>query len=801
MSSSYRQIFKAATVLGGAQVINIFFGLLRNKFLAVLVGPAGVGLAGLYQSVISLVGTVTGLGIPMSGVREIADADGKKDERRLAVTVRILGTITWAAGLIGMCGIIIFADPISAITFKDHEHIWGMVAISAVVLIEGIGAKQKAILQGLRRVTQLSACNVIGAIGGTVAAIPLIVFFKERGVAGFIVVASLCATLGSWWFARQIKIQRVQITRREFLTEFRKLMNIGVAGVVTGMMGAGVLYLARLFVHDELGMAHVGLYQATWTLSSMYVGVVLSAMGTDFYPRLTAVVEDRPASNRLINEQTEMGVLITLPGVLATIVLAPWILQLVYSREFIPATDVIRWQILGVALKVVSWPLGFIALAKGRGGLFIAIETSFAVVQIALLYFCIQWWGFEGAGVAMFLFYVLYAIGIFLIARVLTGFSWTSSSQRSLLLAVLICGGVFALCRFVKEPAISLPVGLAITVAAGWWCLRRLNELLGKDFIESAYQAFAGRLKKSRAVVQNGADRQTVTRVNGAEAQLSTPASATEEVGFYESGGEQIYYVFHRARNPVAQILLPGHYVTERPFAYALWVRWARYLAEHGISALRFDYRGCGESTGQFERFTLTSWTEDCRTMCALMQERNPGVPIVLGGVGLGGLLSSRLFRDGVGSAMLLWSPSASGAGALRDTLLRRLAFDMANPATGRAKSWSDYEASLARGESMEAAGYTLTPELWREASETKLILPEGNGMDVRGRPWKIIKLGQAHVPLVPGGGLWQALNPGLRVRRAPLNPDLNPFFNENVQWIQAATKENRKGTRETQPI
>jgi len=153
-------------------------------------------------------------------------------------------------------------------------------------------------------------------------------------------------------------------------------------------------------------------------------------------------------------------------------------------------------------------------------------------------------------------------------------------------------------------------------------------------------------------------------------------------------------------------------------------------------------------------------------------------------GIGLGGLFAAQLFHENLGDAMLLWSPSTSGADALRDTLLRRLAFDLSGPSSNRSKTWADYKASLEKDESVEAAGYTITSGLWREASEMKLVLPDSSGTDSKGRPWKVTKLGQAEVPLVPGGGLWQALNPGLRIRRAPLNPNLTKMFEDNVNWI-----------------
>ena len=274
------------------------------------------------------------------------------------------------------------------------------------------------------------------------------------------------------------------------------------------------------------------------------------------------------------------------------------------------------------------------------------------------------------------------------------------------------------------------------------------------------------------------------------QTKFAKPTAGTETAGYLDVAGEQVYYVWHRSQAPIAQILLPGHFVTERPFAYALWARWARCLSDHGISALRFDYRGCGESTGEFSNFTMRSWLEDCRAMHDFLKGQAPQLPLVLGGIGLGGLLSSQLFHEGLGNAMLLWSPSATGAAALRDTLLRRLAFDMTS--SGRPKTWADYEASLQNGESIEGAGYTLTSALWRDATAMKLAVPDGgqDKPDARGRSWKVVKLGQPHVPLIPGGGLWQALNPGLRMRLAPLNPDLSGFYEENVGWIKARLKE-----------
>ena len=84
------------------------------------------------------------------------------------------------------------------------------------------------------------------------------------------------------------------------------------------------------------GIESAGYYQAAWALSGLFAGFVLGAMGADFYPRLSGLIHDREAAIRAVNEQTEIGVLLALPGLLATLALAPWVIHAFYTKEFVP---------------------------------------------------------------------------------------------------------------------------------------------------------------------------------------------------------------------------------------------------------------------------------------------------------------------------------------------------------------------------------------------------------------------------------------------------------------------------------
>ena len=332
----------------------------------------------------------------------------------------------------------------------------------------------------MRRLKDLASCQVLGVAFGTIASITLVYFLRERGIAPYLVAGSGFGILSSWWYARRVRVKPVKITVREIAKESKGLLNMGLAFMVSGLLVSGVGYLTRVLIDRQLGMGAVGLYSAVWTLSSLYVGIILNAMGADFYPRLTGVASNNAAVNQLVNEQTEMGILIAIPGILATLTLAPWVLRVFYSQAFMPATVIIQWQILGIALRVISWPMGFVQLAKGMSKLFIFTETIFAVLNVALLFVCMKFWGLEGVGISFLALYVSYSIIMLGVCNRITRFRWSKRSSFLILSASCAAAAVFAMVRILPLQKGTV-CGLIITGAVSIACLSELQRLLKFD--------------------------------------------------------------------------------------------------------------------------------------------------------------------------------------------------------------------------------------------------------------------------------------------------------------------------------
>jgi antigen flippase len=479
---SYGEILKSSALIGFSTLINLAIGIIRTKAMAVWLGPAGFGLMGLYSSIADLAQSIAGMGINASGVRQIAEAVGAGDTQRIARAVVVLRRTAVLLGVLGAAVLIAFSRPVSTLTFGTNQHATAVKLLSATVLFGCLSGGQAALLQGMRRISDLVKMGVLGAAAGAVISIPIVYALREDGIVPSLICGAAISLIVSWWYSRKITIRTPSMTAAQTGHEAAALLKLGFAFMASGLLMTGASYAIRVFVLRELGYEAAGLYQSAWTLGGMYVGVILGAMGTDFYPRLTAAAKDNSACNRLVNEQTQVSILLAAPGVIATLTLAPLVITLFYSGKFQQAVEVLRWLCLGMALRVISWPMGFIIIAKGARNLFFWSELGWTVVYIALAWACVTAFALNGAGIAFFVSYIFHLLMIYLIVRRLSGFQYSAANMKTSLLFVLILGLVF--CGFYGLPYhVAMVVGLVALAAASIYSIRKILNLVSPALI------------------------------------------------------------------------------------------------------------------------------------------------------------------------------------------------------------------------------------------------------------------------------------------------------------------------------
>jgi PST family polysaccharide transporter len=289
----------------------------------------------------------------------------------------------------------------------------------------------------------MARLSVFGSVINTVLGVAFLWQWGQAGLVGYVLVGPFVNfLLGHWYVSRLPAVLSKNITAQEMAHQWQTLLRLGIPFMGAGLVGALVNLWIRVEIGSTFGVESLGHFQAATTISLQYIGFVLAAMGADYYPRLTGVIHDPKIATRLVNDQTEIVMLLTAPVFIAMLGLTPWVIQLLYSPAFMPAVGVLRWQILGDILKVASWPLGFVILAAGAGKTFFFVE-SFAILLIGVLVAIFSSSiGFQITGISLLICYAVYLPLVLIIAKRKIGFQWTIKNIKLLVSIFIICTSV-----------------------------------------------------------------------------------------------------------------------------------------------------------------------------------------------------------------------------------------------------------------------------------------------------------------------------------------------------------------------
>ena len=460
-------------MIGGSSFINMLVGMLRVKALAVLLGPTGIGLMGLYQNIMNMGAILASCGVETSGVRQIATSSSQVE---LLATVR--RAMLFGSTILGTAGMVLLwllRDTISILIFGDTVHAGSVSWLGLGVLLTVIAGAHTALLQGLRRVADLAKIGIFSAASAAIAGVSAVFFLGEGGVLWFVIATPAANLILSRYFAVQLPHTYTAHELAEVKRTWVALLKFGIPLMTAGLLTLITQLIVRSIVLRDLGLEASGLFHAAWTISMTYAAFALSAMAMDYFPRLSSAIDDKSKARTIVNEQAEMALLLTGPLLIALITLAPWMIHLLYSEEFKPAAEILKWQVLGDILKVSIAPCVYIFLANGNGGIAIAIQSVWCAVYLGTVAIGINDYGLAITGMSFLLAYIIYTSVVAFLAFKLIGY--LPSRRISLITLFLFTLGAMIAYIATQSQSAGLLFGTIATIVVGGYSLRRLDRL------------------------------------------------------------------------------------------------------------------------------------------------------------------------------------------------------------------------------------------------------------------------------------------------------------------------------------
>ena len=253
MSDNARGLIRSMAIMGTTQTANIVISIIRLKALALMLGPSGVGLLGVFTNLLDMVKTAAGLGIGKSGVRQIASA--KRDEIVLSRVSRVLLVAHVVQGAAAMVVVWIFRAEISQWLLGDSLYKNEVGLIGVAILLTLIGTAHTALLQGMRCIDDLGRVTVYSSLIGTIAGLVAIWFFGESGLIWFIVIQPLATIIIASKYTKRLPISKKNILGTNEVWDILKPMfKLGAAFMLGGLVTSVTMIIVRQRIIQELGL-------------------------------------------------------------------------------------------------------------------------------------------------------------------------------------------------------------------------------------------------------------------------------------------------------------------------------------------------------------------------------------------------------------------------------------------------------------------------------------------------------------------------------------------------------------------
>lgn len=404
-----RMVMKAMGLFGGVQMMGIICSIVRTKLVAMWIGTMGVGLFGLFNNALEMLNIATNLGIRSSSVRDISQASEQGDQSLISRIITVVRKWSMWLGLGGATLTLILAPLLSEITFGSQDHIWGFVALSIAVLMMALTNGEQAVFQGLAQLKKLAQITVLGTTSGLLISIPLFYYLRENSILPSIIAYAVANA----FFAlalRNKEFPATRVTRSETMNMGREFVRLGVFMTLGNFVTILSTYIFNAWLNTRAGTGEVGLYQAGYTLINKYTGLILTALGMEYYPRLARVAYSPSKLRIFVSQEINIALLVMVPVIAAFILLRQPIVNILYSTDFLTILPFITWGMMGILFRSVSWSMAFVILAKGSGKIYLLTECLSAVTGLLLNIFFYEKWGLVGLGYAFTVWYVIYSI-------------------------------------------------------------------------------------------------------------------------------------------------------------------------------------------------------------------------------------------------------------------------------------------------------------------------------------------------------------------------------------------------------
>lgn len=330
-------------------------GMIRNKIIAVLLGPAGIGLCSQLQNVQNFMSSAVPMGMQTGALKYLAEYSAT-DKDLLPKYIVTASKVFIALSLVtvGIC--LIFIKPLSAWTLDSPRlFLYLVLPLLGVPFLIQSQLWQTYLRSGLQ-LKAYSMTFIITALIGVIVAIPILMIWKLWGVALILLIIPIISYIVAKSYANRCMGDSDKEKLRAAKSEPQlmwKLLRFGGANFPVFALTLGIPLLIRTQLIDDLGITANGIYQAVFVLSANYTHLPFTSVSTYLLPKLCQLHSPKEY-NIEVNRALRIIIILNTFAILAVLLLRTFTVEFLFSSKFLAALALFPMQMIGDHFRSIT---------------------------------------------------------------------------------------------------------------------------------------------------------------------------------------------------------------------------------------------------------------------------------------------------------------------------------------------------------------------------------------------------------------------------------------------------------------
>jgi len=377
-----------------ATIIKIISGFIVTKVIAVYIGPSGLALIGQLQNFVNLVMLASGnlfqTAITKYTAQYSEDEVKKYELWSASIKIAIGLNVIMLMLLFG------FSKSISLYLFKssEYEFVLKILAISLPFFV--INSMLLAILNGQKQIKKYVIINILLSIVSLILVTWLSIYYELNGaLVAYVTNQSIVFFITIYYLKNETWFKIKNFIYKIKYRNIKKLFGFAIITFAAILSSNLSMIYIRDYISETISLVSAGYWQGIWTLSQVSLTLITTSLATYFLPTLSAMQEKGEITKEL---QNAISIIVPIAIIisLSMYFLRDLIIQVLYTKEFIPMRELFLWQMVGNVIKVCGWLFGYTLVAKAMVNYTVTSEIIFAIIMIVLTVFFIDIYGVIG---------------------------------------------------------------------------------------------------------------------------------------------------------------------------------------------------------------------------------------------------------------------------------------------------------------------------------------------------------------------------------------------------------------------